>query len=157
MQNTLEKQKLSFSCGAVFHLQTRVSLKYFLNVCFWKHIFGFNFFQNTARLTSHCTLGVFQKEKVNSSIKYVSLEQLELFINPERGNRNSADNHFHNIVKPFNVLPITNFTKSETMSDYYLQTWYIRLASQVAERPKTLVLRKLWNLRKVSKFLQIVA
>ena len=28
-------------------------------------------------------------------------------------------------------------TTSETMADYYLQTWYIRIASGVAERLKT--------------------
>ena len=42
-------------------------------------------------------------------------------------------NHFHNILTLFDVLP--NFF--ETMRDCYLQTWYIRLDSRVAERLKT--------------------
>ena len=60
-------------------------------------------------------------------------------------------NHFHNILKLFKVLPNFPFTTSETMRDYYLQTWYIGVATQVAVRLKTLDLRKLGNIRKVSK------
>ena len=37
-------------------------------------------------------------------------------------------NHFHNILRLFGVLPNFPFTISETMCDYYLQTWYIRIA-----------------------------
>ena len=29
----IEKQKLNFSCSALFHMKTRVSLKYFVNDC----------------------------------------------------------------------------------------------------------------------------
>ena len=43
-------------------------------------------------------------------------------------------NHFHNILRLFNVLIIFPFTTSETMCDYYLETWYLRVASPVAER-----------------------
>ena len=32
---------------------------------------------------------------------------------------NCADNHFHNILKLFAVLPNVPFTTSETMADYY--------------------------------------
>ena len=46
---------------------------------------------------------------------------------------NKTINHFHNILRLFDVLPNFTFTTSETMGDYYLQTWYIR----VAERLKT--------------------
>ena len=43
-------------------------------------------------------------------------------------------NHFHKVfVFFFNFL----FTTSETMRDYYLKTWYIRVASRVAEQLKT--------------------
>ena len=49
----------------------------------------------------------------------------------------SAYNQFHNILRLFNVLPNFPLTASETMGDYYLQTWYIRAASRVAERLKT--------------------
>ena len=43
------------------------------------------------------------------------------------------------------------FTTSETMHDYYLQTWYIQVARRVAERLKTHDLRKLGNIKKMSK------
>ena len=33
LAKTLEKQKLSFSCSALFHMKTKVSLKYFVNGC----------------------------------------------------------------------------------------------------------------------------
>ena len=46
-------------------------------------------------------------------------------------------NHFHNILRLFDVLPNLPFTTSETMRGYYLQTWYIRLSSRVAEQLKT--------------------
>ena len=46
-------------------------------------------------------------------------------------------NHFHNILRLFDVLPNFPFTASETMRDYYLQTWYKRVASRVAERHKS--------------------
>ena len=37
------------------------------------------------------------------------------------------------------------------MGDYYLSTWYTEVAPQVVERLKTWNLRKLGNVRKVSK------
>ena len=37
----------------------------------------------------------------------------------------------------FDVLPNFAFTTSETMRDYYLQTWYVKVASHAAQRPKT--------------------
>ena len=46
-------------------------------------------------------------------------------------------NHFHNILRLFDVLPNFRFTTSETMGDYYLCTWYIRVVARVAERLKT--------------------
>ena len=46
-------------------------------------------------------------------------------------------NRFHTISRLFDVLPNFPFTTSETMGDYYLKTWYIRVASRVAERLKT--------------------
>ena len=52
-------------------------------------------------------------------------------------------------------LPNFPFTTSETMGDYYLQTWYIRVASRVAERLNDL--RKLGNIRKVSKLHRMIA
>ena len=43
-------------------------------------------------------------------------------------------NQFHNISRLFDGLPSSPFTTSETMADYYLYTWYIRVTSRVAER-----------------------
>ena len=52
-------------------------------------------------------------------------------------------NYFHNILRLFDVLPNFPFTTSETMPDYYLQRWCIKVASRaavknlrVASRPK---------------------
>ena len=36
-------------------------------------------------------------------------------------------NHFHTILRLFDVLPDFPFTASETMGDYYLKSWYKRL------------------------------
>ena len=49
------------------------------------------------------------------------------------------------------------FTTSETMYDYYLQTWYIRVSSRSAERLKAEDLMKLGNIRKLSKLDKIIA
>ena len=48
-----------------------------------------------------------------------------------------AHNQFHNILRLFGVLPNFPFITSKTMCDYHLYTWYIRVASQIAERLKT--------------------
>ena len=45
-------------------------------------------------------------------------------------------------MRLFDVLPNFAFTTSEPMGDYYLQTWCIRVASQVTKRCKTLEIRK---------------
>ena len=45
-------------------------------------------------------------------------------------------NRFHNILRLFDVLANFGFTTNETMCSYYLETWYIRVTSQVAERLK---------------------
>ena len=58
------------------------------------------------------------------------------FIKTQKANENFADNHFHNILRLFDILPNFLFTTSEKMRNDYLSTWYIR----VAER-----LKKLWN------------
>ena len=46
-------------------------------------------------------------------------------------------NRFHNILRLFDILPNFLFTTSETMRDYYLSTWYIRITFRVAEQPNT--------------------
>ena len=65
--------------------------------------------------------------------------------------------HFYNILRLFDVLINFTFTTSETMRDYYLQTWYIRVASRVVERLMTQDLRKLENIKKVSKPQRMIA
>ena len=61
-------------------------------------------------------------------------------------------NQFRNILRLFDALPNFAFTTSEMIGDYYLWTCYIRDTSRVVERLKTYDLRKLGNIRKVSKF-----
>ena len=63
---------------------------------------------------------------------------MELLTKTQKAKEDFADNQFHNILRLFDVLPKFPFTTSETMRDYYLLTWYIRVASQVAEWLKTL-------------------
>ena len=41
----------------------------------------------------------------------------------------SSYNLFHNILRLFGVLPNSPFSTSETMGDYYLQIWYLRLTT----------------------------
>ena len=63
----------------------------------------------------------------------------------------STYNQFHNNLRLFDVLPNFNFTTSERMGNYYLYIWYIGVASPVAEQLKTGDLRKIENIRKLSK------
>ena len=46
-------------------------------------------------------------------------------------------NHFHNILRHFDVLLNFSFSTSETMRDYYLYAWYIGVGSRIAERLNT--------------------
>ena len=46
-------------------------------------------------------------------------------------------NHFHNILRLFDVLPNLPFNAYETMGDYCLKAWYIRVAERFAKRHKT--------------------
>ena len=66
-------------------------------------------------------------------------------------------NHFHNTLRLFDVLPNFLYTTSETMRDYYLQTWHIRVASRVAKQLQTEDLRKLGNIREVTKSHRMIA
>ena len=68
-----------------------------------------------------------------------------------------ADHQFHNIWGLFDVLPNFPFTKSVTIADYCLETWYIGVASRVSGRLKTLDLRKFENIKKVSKLHRMIA
>ena len=57
----------------------------------------------------------------------------------------------------FDVLTNFPFTTSETMRDYDLHKCYTRVVSRVAEQLKTYDLRKLGNIRKVSKPHEMIA
>ena len=57
----------------------------------------------------------------------------QLFASIFHANLQSVSQYF----ETFDVLPNFPFTTSETMGDYYLETWYIRVASRVAEQLKT--------------------
>ena len=57
---------------------------------------------------------------------------------------------FHNILRIFDVL-------GGTMGDYYLQTWFVKVTSRVAEQLKTYDVRKLGNTREVSQFHRMIA
>ena len=61
----------------------------------------------------------------------------DLLINTIVSLISSRNTRFHNILRLFDVLSNPHFTTSETIGDYYLCTWYIRIASRVAERRKT--------------------
>ena len=50
LAKSLEKQVLNFSHGVLFHMKTRVSLKYFVNDCLWKQMFASNWYQTLSNL-----------------------------------------------------------------------------------------------------------
>ena len=54
-------------------------------------------------------------------------------------------------MRLFDVSANFDFTRSEPMGDYYIYAWYIRVPSRVAEGLKSEELRKIENMRKVSK------
>ena len=60
-------------------------------------------------------------------------------------------------MRVFDVLQNFTFTTSETMRDFYLCIWNIQVASQIAKWLKTDDLRKLENVRKVSKLHRMIA
>ena len=74
-----------------------------------------------------------------------------------KAKENFADNQFYNILRLFDVLPNSPFTPDETTCDYYLSTWYIRVASGVANGFKTDGLGKLGNIKKLSKLHRMIA
>ena len=80
-----------------------------------------------------------------------------MLIKTSKAKENFPDNQFHNIVRLFDVKLNFRFTASETIDDYYLQTWYLRVAPRVAERRKTLDLRTLGNFEKGSKLHRMIA
>ena len=73
-----------------------------------------------------------------------------------KAKENFPDNHCHNIQRLFDILPNFPFTTSETMCNYYLYTGYIQFASRVAKRFKTQDLKKLGDIRRVSKLHRII-
>ena len=55
-KKTLEKQKLNFSRCALFHMKTRVSLRYFVIYCVWKLFF---YYSNSSRTPSNLISSTF--------------------------------------------------------------------------------------------------
>ena len=49
--------------------------------------------------------------------------------NTKNANETFAGNHFHDILKHFDVLPNFILNTSKTMLDYYLQIWCMQVAS----------------------------
>ena len=45
------REKLNFSGSALFHMKTRVSLKYFVNDSLWKYLSACNFLPDSSKLT----------------------------------------------------------------------------------------------------------
>ena len=70
---------------------------------------------------------------------------------------NFADNNFYSILRLFDVLPNFPFTTSETMRDYYLSPRYIRVAYEIQNDLGLTILKKLENIRKVSKRQRFIA
>ena len=62
---------------------------------------------------------------------------MKLLIKTQKVKENFSDNNFRNILRLFDVLTKFTLTTSEAMRDYYLQIWYLPVASRVAERLKT--------------------
>ena len=60
-------------------------------------------------------------------------------------------------MRLFDALPNSPFTTNETMWDYYLSTWYIRVASGAANGFKTDGLGKLGNIKRLSKLHRMIA
>ena len=50
LAESIEKQKLNFSCSALFHTKARVSLKYIVNDCLCEHLFASNSPQTPSNL-----------------------------------------------------------------------------------------------------------
>ena len=142
-QKTLAMQTLNFSRSALFHIKTRVSVKYFVNDCLLKHFFASNSPQIPSNSTSlnpylvttfpiftlRSKFGIkrllslfrkFSRDIKKFYPKYDCFQQLELLIKTEKAKQNFADNHFHNILRFFDVLPNFPLTTSETMGDYCL-------------------------------------
>ena len=61
-----------------------------------------------------------QQQKCQTKIKRKMPEQRLLNQNISLVKQNVIHNHFHNILRLFDVLPNFPFTTSETMGDFYL-------------------------------------
>ena len=78
-------------------------------------------------------LGLLLKRQKRFSPNMSIFWPIKLLIKTWNAKENFADNHFNIIFSICDVLPNFNFIASETMCNYSLQTWYIRVASWVAE------------------------
>ena len=73
-KNLQQKQKFNFSRSALFHMKTRVYLKYFVNDCLWKQFPAFNSAQtpsNLICLTIFETLKPWTRKNVKKKLKFV--------------------------------------------------------------------------------------
>ena len=52
LAETLKKQELNFSLYALFHIKNRVTFKYFVSYCLWKHFLDSNLPQTSSNLIS---------------------------------------------------------------------------------------------------------
>ena len=66
-------------------------------------------------------------------------------------------NHVHNNLRLFDGWATSSFHQNWDEAWLLLTNWYIQVASQVAQRPKTYDLRKLENFRESSKLHKIIA
>ena len=80
-----------------------------------------------------------------------------MLIKTQKAIESFGDNHFNDIFRVFYVFRDFTFTACETMSDYYLQTWYVRVVSRLSERLQNEDLRKLRHITKVSKVDRMIA
>ena len=80
-----------------------------------------------------------------------------LSINTQKAKGYFEDNQFDNILRLFDVLPNFLFTKIKMIENYYLEIWYIRVVSRVPEQLNAEELRKLGNIRQMSKVHRMTA
>ena len=80
LATTLEKQKLNFSRRALFHMENKVSLKYFVNGCSYESMFtSIINFQNTMKQTGNISGALWCFESVYHIAGEIQLLWLDSF------------------------------------------------------------------------------
>ena len=97
------------------------------------------------------------KERHAYCIRYIN-EQSSHYVLNKLGNQ-EINSHIHNIniSRLFHVLTNFPFTTSETMRDYYYKHGIYKLPQELPNDLRLKYLRKLGNIRKVSKLHKMVA